>query len=32
MHVDQDDPKLQTGDNGENKSEVEEMEVTAALW
>lgn len=28
MHVDQDDPKLQTGDNGENKSEVEEMETT----
>uniref|UniRef100_A0A8C2WRJ9 Heat shock protein 4a n=1 Tax=Cyclopterus lumpus TaxID=8103 RepID=A0A8C2WRJ9_CYCLU len=28
MHVDQEDHKLQVGDNGENKSEVEEMETT----
>ncbi|XP_068456115.1 heat shock 70 kDa protein 4a [Clinocottus analis] len=28
MHVDQEDHKLQDGDNGDNKSEAEEMETT----
>lgn len=28
MQVDQEDQKLQTGDNGDKKAEAEEMEVT----
>jgi len=31
MLVDQEDHKVQVGDNGDNKSEVEEMEVCAGL-
>lgn len=34
MQVDQEDQKFQAGDNGDKKSEVEEMEVTLcwAIW